>query len=84
MIKKILRTLLKFFSGMDLRQCRNVNRDVRNNHKVAGSRGSKLSLYQHLTTGPVLNPDPAEKFFFNLRLLFIPAPVSPCASQLRG
>ncbi len=26
---------------------------VRNNHQVAGSCGSKRSLYQHLTTGPV-------------------------------
>ena len=43
---------------MNLRQCRNGNRDVRNNHQVAGSRGSKRSLYQHLTTRPVLDPVP--------------------------
>lgn len=40
---------------MNLRQCRNGNCDVRNNHQVAGSRGLKRSLYQHLTTGPVQN-----------------------------
>ena len=53
-MKKVYGLCSNFLSGMNLRQCRNGNRDVRNNHQVAGSRGSKRSLYQHLTTGPVL------------------------------